>query len=95
MKKCTTCKNFKPDDKFSVMKNGKLNSVCKICRAENTRAYYAAHKKERGEAMKQYHIKNPTMRKRTRLAVYGLTYEQYVAMLEHQSIVIFIMVGFQ
>lgn len=82
-KTCTKCKIDKPLDAFSKHSKGKhgRNTACKECKNQQARAFYAENSEEilsrqrNRENEYAYQIKKR----------YGITIEEYDAMLERQS----------
>lgn len=89
VKVCSKCKVEKPTTEFySNRTNGRvyLRADCKACNNVKTKAYYMANQERLRAAMKEYDARNASTLTNARLVrEYGITLEQYVALLVEQE----------
>lgn len=78
-KVCTKCKSEKPVDQYSVSRQGKRGPVyrssCKSCQASRAREWFAENSERANENRRRWNLENR----------YGITVEQYAAMLADQG----------
>jgi hypothetical protein len=91
MKVCKLCGELKHLTDFhnnKGMKDGKLN-CCKSCTNQLKSEDHRKHKEERKQKFKDWQTENPEkyyrMMRNSKLKVYGLTIEDYEALLEEQK----------
>lgn len=89
-KVCSGCKKTLPANDFGLKSGGKyLNSECRPCRAERSRAWRKNNKERYREVKRNYRKNFPPTKEQARKAAlkhhYGLTPSCYQSMVESQN----------